>query len=749
MRKLTMIWGAVLIVAGLGLTRSANAQVNTEQPGAARVSLIHGDVSMQRGDSGETSAVDLNTPLAPGDKVFTGANSRAEIQLDWADILRLDQNAQANIATLDQNRIQVQLSQGLAFFSVLKGSQAQVEIDTPNVAVTPHQEGRYRIEVTPSGDTLVTVREGEADLSTADGSTPLKKGELITIRGTGSDAQYQISRAPGSDDFDKWNSDRDQLIANAESYRYTNQYYTGAEDMDAYGQWNQIPDYGYVWSPRVAIGWAPYRHGHWLWESYYGWTWIGDEPWGWAPYHYGRWFVHNDAWVWWPGPVTPFYRPLWAPAYVSFFGFGPHIGFDAGFGGGFGSIGWLPVGPCDFVNPWWGPHRGAFNVVSVTNINTFHNVNMIAPLRGGDRDSNLHNMLASNQVRYGLSTVSAESFGHIGAHVSTVTAADLRQGQMMTGNVPVVPSRETLRASDRPAGNVPSARPGQDRFFSKTLPSTQRESFSQQSSQVQQAIQRDPRFAPSGNGGAQQNLSNRTAGSAGNAAGFAGRNGNAEVNSNRQPQPSAQAQTPGWNRFGSGQAASGAASGNAAFSNREQSSAPNNAATRRFEMQGSGTQGPTNQGADRGPSANPQNGWQRFSSGPASRGANGVGGGNQTNAPQSFRSESRPPLELNRPIIQQRSYGGSAGAAPGFSQRAAPAPAPRSMPAPSSPGPSYGGGRPSVESGPRGGGGGYGGGAPRSSGGGGGGGARSSGGGGGHSGGGGGGSHGGGGGNHR
>jgi Family of unknown function (DUF6600)/FecR protein len=696
-RRQTMIWTAVLALASLGFAGAANAQVDTQPPGAARISFIHGDVSMQRGDSGETSAVDLNTPLAPGDKVFTGADSRAEIQLDWADILRLDQNAQANIATLEQNRIQVQLSQGLAFFSVLKGSQAQVEIDTPNVAVTPHQEGRYRIEVTPDGDTLVTVREGTADVSTADGSTPLKQGDLITVRGTGSDAQYQITQAAAPDEFDKWNSDRDQTIANAESYHYTNQYYTGAADLDTYGQWSQIPDYGYVWYPHVAVGWAPYRHGRWLWEPYWGWTWVGAESWGWAPYHYGRWFVYGGSWVWWPGPVTPIYRPLWAPAYVSFFGFGPHIGF----GLGFGSIGWLPVGPCDYVNPWWGPHRGAFSVVSVANIGTFRNANMIAPLRGGDRYSNLHNMLVSNQVRYGLSTVSAENFGHIGAHVSTITAANLRQGQMMTGNVPVVPSRETLRASDRPAGNIPSARAGQVRFFSKRLPSTQRESFSQQSAQVQQAIQRDSRVAASSNASRQQNFGNRTA----NGGNVAARNGNAGINSARQP--AAQAQTPalqsrrelapGWNRFGSGQGASGSASGNAAVANRGQSSTPNTAATRRFEMQGSG-----NQRANAGPSpAEPQNGWRRFS------------GGNQAN-PQSFRSESRPPLELNQPIIRQRSYGGSVGAAPGFSQRATPAP--RSMPAPE---PSYGGNHGAVQSAPRSGG--YGGGAPRSGGGGGGG----------------------------
>ena len=72
-----------------------------------------------------------------GDKMSTGDGSRSELQLDYANLLRLDQHAQANIAALSKDRIQVQIGQGLANYSVLKGSEAQVEIDTPNVAVHP------------------------------------------------------------------------------------------------------------------------------------------------------------------------------------------------------------------------------------------------------------------------------------------------------------------------------------------------------------------------------------------------------------------------------------------------------------------------------------------------------------------------------------------------------------------------------------------------------------------------------------
>ena len=190
----------------------------------------------------------------------------------------------------------------------------------------------------------------------------------------------------------------------------------GSEDLDAYGHWINVPDYGPVWAPVVGIDWAPYRVGRWVWEPYWGWTWVSSEPWGWAPYHYGRWFMYGASWVWWPGPVFgyPHYRPLWAPAYVSFFGFGGG-GWGASFG--FGSVGWLPIGPCDRFFPWYGRYRSRFNVVNVTNITNIYNYrgghrfDGIGPLHGGNRYSNLRLAATNERFQHAISTVPSEHFG--------------------------------------------------------------------------------------------------------------------------------------------------------------------------------------------------------------------------------------------------------------------------------------------------------------------------------------------------
>jgi hypothetical protein len=108
-------------------------------PDVARISLIKGDVTTQRADTGDWSATTVNAPLMRGDQVATGDNSRTEIQLDPTNLVRLAGHSQVKIADLSRSRIQIQVAQGYANYSVFKGSEADVEIDTPNVAVHPLQ----------------------------------------------------------------------------------------------------------------------------------------------------------------------------------------------------------------------------------------------------------------------------------------------------------------------------------------------------------------------------------------------------------------------------------------------------------------------------------------------------------------------------------------------------------------------------------------------------------------------------------
>jgi FecR protein len=646
--------------------------------GVARISMIHGDVSTQRGDSGDWSAATLNQPVMGGDKLSTADNARTELQFDFANILRLGANSKANIATLTRKDIQIQLGQGIANYSVSKDSEAEPEIDTPNVSVHPaHHDGVFRIEVRPDGDTLVIVRKGEAQIATPQGSTEVHAGEMATIRGDASSAQYKISQAPGFDDWDRWNGDRDHLIRDSQSWRHTNHYYTGSEDLDTYGHWQNAPDYGDVWVPNEPAGWTPYRDGSWTYEPYYGWTWVGYEPWGWAPYHYGRWMWYGNSWAWWPGPTYGWYRPFWAPAYVSFWGWGGGWGFGLGFGwGGWGGFGWLPIGPGDWFHPWWGGYGGRFGVFNAR-FGNYGRFGGFAPLRAGARFSNVANIHDAH-IGAALSTVRAGQFG--AGRVSGVAATHEQIGgaRMMAGNLPVVPSRASLSASGRAAAPSTTRGGGSEHFFGSVHNNAAHPaSFAQETAHLQQSMAANhvngfsagTRTSFASNRGAGSTGTNSTSRpstgtsigtTANREAGNAGNRGNTGMTSGSRPftPPSSAARpsdstTSGSTASGSNPAERGTSSTGAGASRdgfRPFTRPAGSEASR-------GTTGAT---AERGtsgsywnrttPSSGEPRGAESRAYGPGSSGSRSYGGG--------AYGGGRPQLDMHQPIVRSPAYGG-------------------------------------------------------------------------------------------
>ena len=93
------------------------------------------------------------------------------------------------------------------------------------------------------------------------------------------------------------------------------------DNLESYGDWREVGDYGYCWQPRdVGRNWRPYSDGCWLYTDA-GWTWDSEEPYSWAVYHYGRWArVAHVGWVWVPGTE-------WGPAWVSWRRSARHVGW--------------------------------------------------------------------------------------------------------------------------------------------------------------------------------------------------------------------------------------------------------------------------------------------------------------------------------------------------------------------------------------------------------------------------------------
>ncbi|HUA80874.1 MAG TPA: FecR family protein, partial [Dyella sp.] len=349
----------LLICASLAWAQTDDSQGDAGDPPArvARLSYAAGDLGLMPSGSTDWSAADVNRPLTNGDKLSSGADARAELDLGGAS-LRINSQSDIGVLNLNDQIGQFELTQGTLNLTVRNIDQgATYEIDTPTLALVVNQPGTFRIDVGANGNgTTVTVLDGGG----------IVYGENNAQRDVFSGRTYAfadstlnnitVTDIEGRDEFDAWCSDRDAQYANTSNEQYVSSDVVGSQDLDQYGDWQQDDDYGAVWYPTTVVaGWAPYRYGHWAWIGPWGWTWVDSMPWGFAPYHYGRWAFIRNRWGWIPCP--PRVRPVYAPALVAF------VGMGAG-----GPVGWFPLGPHEVYNPWYRASRGYYTNVNMTNI---------------------------------------------------------------------------------------------------------------------------------------------------------------------------------------------------------------------------------------------------------------------------------------------------------------------------------------------------------------------------------------------
>jgi hypothetical protein len=449
-----------------------------DPPGrVARLSFSDGSVSFQPGGEGDWVQAVPNRPLTTGDNIWADKDSRAELQTGSTSI-RLDSETSVTFLDLDDRTTQLKLSQGSIIVRVRHlDDEDQFEIDTPNLAFQIQRTGEYRIDVSPDGnETDTTVWHGRAEVTGGGASYLVVAGQRA--RFTGSDQlDHEIDQIPNSDDFDTFAFQRDGREDHAESSNYISSEMTGAEDLDEYGHWRYVADYGPVWAPAaVAPGWAPYRYGHWVWVAPWGWTWVEDEPWGFAPFHYGRWAFVESSWCWVPGPVVV--RPVYAPALVAFVGGG---GFGVGVGVG---VAWFPLAPREVFVPWYRTSPGYVNNVNVTNtrvsvtqVTNVYNTTII-----NNNTTNVTRITYANQhVANAVTAVPHDTFVNARPVAASMVKVDQKQIESapVVHNIPVQPARASVMGAGRPAAVKPPAAVMNRQVVAVKQPPAPRPSFEQ------------------------------------------------------------------------------------------------------------------------------------------------------------------------------------------------------------------------------------------------------------------------------
>lgn len=293
--------------------------------------------------------IGLNYPVTGGDNLWVSGEGRAEVDFGAGQV-RLAGDTNVHVSRLDDHEISLFIAQGRAIVRLRVLEQGDsATIDTPNTQVVLARPGLYRIDVSDDRQqTTVVVREGEVAVAVSGGMQQILPGQTATLFGI-DNVQADVRNGTGLDGFDTWSADRDRYYGRSRSANYVSRQMVGYADLDPYGSWQNYPEYGAVWFPTtVAVGWAPYRHGHWVSLPVWGYTWVDEAPWGYAPFHYGRWAHIGGRWGWCPGTYVA--RPAWAPALVAWYG-GGGWGLSASVGAP--AYGWVPLGWREPYVPSW------------------------------------------------------------------------------------------------------------------------------------------------------------------------------------------------------------------------------------------------------------------------------------------------------------------------------------------------------------------------------------------------------------
>src|SRR5215468_430654 len=165
MSSLRKLMYMLVVLACGGLALGAGSAMADPPARVARLAYVQGPVSFAPSGEDEWVVAEINRPLIAGDRLYTDAGARTELQIG-SSAIRLGASTSATLLNMDDRIAQLQVTEGSVYVNARRLDPNQIiEIDTPNLALTITRPGRYRIDVDVNEDsTGVVVRSGQADV---------------------------------------------------------------------------------------------------------------------------------------------------------------------------------------------------------------------------------------------------------------------------------------------------------------------------------------------------------------------------------------------------------------------------------------------------------------------------------------------------------------------------------------------------------------------------------------------------------
>ncbi len=307
----------VTLLALLTVARLEALADNAPAVRAARLTFCDGYVHVDRPenlvDNTAGDPAQLNMPLMEGQTIVTGNDGQAEVEFEDGSLARLTPNSSLILSHLAVDatggfRTQMVLANGLAYFELRFAPRFTYTVAAGADRITPVENTTFRVNL-DEAPAAIAVFDGTAHVERSGSyGTDLRAGE--SFRGdANAPGRYFLTQQILSDSWDQWNEARDQMAADAASqntavrngYAGTQGY--GWSDLDANGQWYDVPGQGQVWQPAGgdAADFDPYGNGSWVWYPSTGYVWASAYAWGWTPFRCGGWsYWDTFGWGWTP-----------------------------------------------------------------------------------------------------------------------------------------------------------------------------------------------------------------------------------------------------------------------------------------------------------------------------------------------------------------------------------------------------------------------------------------------------------------
>ncbi|MGZ8450431.1 MAG: DUF6600 domain-containing protein, partial [Candidatus Deferrimicrobiaceae bacterium] len=257
----------------------------------ARVKVLDGSVWVRPSGGGAWEEFSSNSPVPPRSRVSVPEGSEAELQFHGGQFVLLTSGTDLEVRDLQEGKSAFRLRAGEIRFDLPPEDFAPVSVRVPGGAVAQFPDpGRHWLTVTETDETRLVVRRGRAVVTVDGDEHRLRSGDEAVI---GRDVTVGRYRGGADESVEPPPPSEGEAPSDAPP--------VVVSELREYGEWVNVPSYGTVWRPRVAVGWSPYVYGRWAWISPYGWTWVSSEPWGWYPYRCGYWVSDPVfGWIWSP-----------------------------------------------------------------------------------------------------------------------------------------------------------------------------------------------------------------------------------------------------------------------------------------------------------------------------------------------------------------------------------------------------------------------------------------------------------------